>query len=82
MKFTLAAIAALVGAAAAAPQTDPNHATVINNCKETVYVQSVPYDGSKPGPLVALKHGARFDEKFRASGSVSPSWSRLPMSAH
>lgn len=71
MKFTIATIAALAGAVAAAPQGDPNSAVVINNCTQTIYVQSFPYDGSAAGPLFAVKNGERFAEGFRASGSVS-----------
>ena len=67
MKFSiLAAFTAMVGSTAAA-----NQAVVINNCPTTIYVQSWPYNGGHPGPLVALKPGKKFAENMRYSGSVS-----------
>lgn len=34
------------------------------------YVQSVPYDGSTPGPKVTINPGSFFSEAYRASGST------------
>lgn len=34
------------------------------------YVQSVPYDGSAPGPEVTINPGGSFSEAYRASGST------------
>lgn len=64
MKFSLAAIAALAGLASA------QKAVVINNCQDTVYIQSFPYNGSKAGPLTTVKPGKSFQEDFRAGGST------------
>ncbi|KAL4724555.1 hypothetical protein ACLX1H_007996 [Fusarium chlamydosporum] len=62
MKFTaFTALAAIFGTAAAA-----NKAVVINDCTNTIYVQSFPFNG----PLTALKPGQRFSEDLRASGST------------
>lgn len=65
MKFTstVAAIALVVGASA-------QQAIVHNNCQDTVYVQSFPYDGSATGPLTTLQAGQTFSEDFRKSGST------------
>ncbi|KAH7174005.1 uncharacterized protein B0J16DRAFT_406421 [Fusarium flagelliforme] len=66
MKFSiLAAFTAMVGSTAAT-----NQAVVINNCPTTIYVQSWPYNGGSPGPLVALKPGKKFAENMRSSGST------------
>jgi hypothetical protein len=64
MKFSIVALTALLGVAAA------DKAVVMNSCSSTVYVQSYPYDGSKAGPLTAVKPGKSFSENLRASGSV------------
>ncbi|KAH8842293.1 hypothetical protein MCOR27_009796 [Pyricularia oryzae] len=65
MKFTstIAAIALVAGASA-------QQAIVHNNCQDTVYVQSFPYDGSATGPLTTLQAGQTFSEDFRKSGST------------
>lgn len=34
------------------------------------YVQSVPYDGSAPGPVVTIQPREFFEEPYRASGST------------
>lgn len=66
MKFSiLTALTAIVGSAAAA-----NQAVVKNDCSGTIYVQSWPYNGGAPGPLVALKPGKTFSENLRSTGSV------------
>ncbi|RBA09715.1 hypothetical protein FPRO05_05651 [Fusarium proliferatum] len=76
MKFSIfTALTAIVGSAAAA-----NQAVVKNDCSGTIYVQSWPYNGGAPGPLVALKPGKTFSENLRSTGSVRtpsllfPSW--------
>lgn len=80
MKFSiLTALTAIVGSAAAA-----NQAVVKNDCSGTIYVQSWPYNGGAPGPLVALKPGKTFSENLRSTGSVRtpsllfPSWTYEP----
>ncbi|KAG9503504.1 hypothetical protein J7337_003455 [Fusarium musae] len=66
MKFAaFTALAAVFGSAAAA-----NKANVINDCTNTIYVQSFPYGGGAPGPLTTVKPGQRFSEDLRASGST------------
>ncbi|CCT69185.1 uncharacterized protein FFB20_09275 [Fusarium fujikuroi] len=66
MKFSiLTALTAIVGSAAAA-----NQAVVKNDCSGTIYVQSWPYNGGAPGPLVALKPGKTFSENLRSTGST------------
>ncbi|KAF5642028.1 hypothetical protein F52700_3209 [Fusarium sp. NRRL 52700] len=66
MKFAaFTALAAVFGSAAAA-----NKANVINDCSNTIYVQSFPYNGGAPGPLTTVKPGQRFSEDLRASGST------------
>jgi hypothetical protein len=66
MKFSLLALTgALLGSAFAAEQ-----AVVKNGCKETIYVQSFPYDGSAPGKLVTLTTGQTYTENRRSTGSV------------
>ncbi|KAI1342757.1 hypothetical protein F5Y15DRAFT_370743 [Xylariaceae sp. FL0016] len=62
--------ASIVGAALLAAGASAQQAVVINNCPETVYVQSFPFDGSAAGPLTTLTTGNRFAEDFRASGST------------
>jgi hypothetical protein len=64
MKFSMITVAAILGLASA------QQAIVINGCKETIYVQSVPFDGSKSGTLTTLAPGQSFKEDFRKSGSV------------
>lgn len=72
MKFSLVAIAALAGVASA------QRAVVKNDCSETIYVQSFPYNGGKAGPLTTVAPGKSFTEKFKTSGSVrSPSINAL-----
>ena len=63
MKF---AAVALLATGALAQQ-----AIVKNNCQDTVYVQSYPYDGSSAGPLTTVQPGQAFSEDLRSSGSVS-----------
>ncbi|KAF5708831.1 hypothetical protein FGLOB1_6200 [Fusarium globosum] len=66
MKFSIiTALTAIVGSAAAA-----NQAVVKNDCSGTIYVQSWPYNGGAPGPLVALKPGKTFSENLRSTGST------------
>ncbi|EMT70449.1 Putative protein ybiU [Fusarium odoratissimum] len=66
MKFSiLTALTAIVGSAAAA-----NQAVVTNDCSGTIYVQSWPYNGGAPGPLVTLKPGQKFSENLRSTGST------------
>ncbi|KAF4943849.1 hypothetical protein FSARC_14818 [Fusarium sarcochroum] len=66
MKFSiLTVLAATFGSAAAA-----NKAVVVNDCSNTIYVQSWPYNGGSPGPLTTLKPGQRFSENLRSTGSV------------
>ncbi|KAF5592941.1 uncharacterized protein FSUBG_9987 [Fusarium subglutinans] len=66
MKFSiLTALTAIVGSAAAADQ-----AVVKNDCSGTIYVQSWPYNGAAPGPLVTLKPGQKFSENLRSTGST------------
>lgn len=62
----------IIGAALAATSVSAQQAVVKNNCPNTVYVQSFPYDGSAAGPLTTLTSGQTFYEAFRPSGSVSP----------
>ncbi|KAL2208285.1 hypothetical protein CC79DRAFT_1322235 [Sarocladium strictum] len=64
MKVSFVAIAALLGVASA------QKAVVTNNCDNTIYVQSYPYDGGKAGPLTAVKPGKTFQETLRSSGST------------
>ncbi|KAH7310783.1 hypothetical protein B0I35DRAFT_453115 [Stachybotrys elegans] len=64
MKFSMITAAAILGLASA------QQAIVINGCKETVYVQSVPFDGSKSGSLTTLAPGKSFTEEFRKGGST------------
>ena len=64
MKTSLIAFGALLGLASA------QNAVVNNHCDTPVYVQSVPYDGSDPGPLTTLSKGETYSEKFIPSGSV------------
>ncbi|RJE18199.1 Alkaline foam protein B [Aspergillus sclerotialis] len=64
MKTSLIALGALLGLASA------QNAVVHNNCANTVYMQSFPYDGSAPGPLTTVPSGETFSEKFRPSGST------------
>ncbi|KAK7432109.1 hypothetical protein QQZ08_001399 [Neonectria magnoliae] len=66
MKFS----AALMGIALLATGTSAQKAIVKNNCKATVYVQSVPFDGSAKGPLTTLTTGKTFTEDLRKSGST------------
>ncbi|KAI0837412.1 hypothetical protein F5Y06DRAFT_89079 [Hypoxylon sp. FL0890] len=66
MKF----FTAIMGAALAATGVSAQQAIVKNNCQETIYVQSFPYDGSTAGPLTTLNHGDTFSEAFRPSGST------------
>ncbi|KAH8893954.1 hypothetical protein GQ53DRAFT_745362 [Thozetella sp. PMI_491] len=63
--FATALSAALLATGAFAQQ-----AIVHNNCKDTVYVQSYPYDGSAAGPLTTLTPGQSFSEVLRQSGST------------
>ncbi|KAM0342528.1 hypothetical protein ACHAPU_009502 [Fusarium lateritium] len=66
MKFSiLTAVSAIIGSAAAA-----NQAIVVNDCPNTIYVQSFPYNGGAPGPLYTLKPGQKFSENMRSSGST------------
>lgn len=66
MKFTLLAITStLLGSALAAEK-----AVVQNGCRETIYVQSYPQDGSAPGELATLKTGETYTEDRLDSGSV------------
>ncbi|KAM0194674.1 hypothetical protein ACHAPA_005530 [Fusarium lateritium] len=66
MKFSiLTTLTAIIGSTAAA-----NQAVVVNNCPGTIYVQSYPYNGGAPGPLTTLKHGQKFAENIRSSGST------------
>lgn len=65
MKTTLITFGALLGLVSA------QNAVVHNHCATSVYVQSVPYDGSAPGPLTTVPKGGTFSEKFKVSGSVS-----------
>ena len=63
MKFTVVALAA-AGLASA------QNAVVVNHCKDTIYVQSVPPKGAA-GPLTTVPAGKSFSEKFRTeAGSV------------
>jgi hypothetical protein len=64
MKTSLITFGALLGLVSA------QNAVVHNHCATSVYVQSFPYDGSAPGPLITVPKGETFSEKFRASGSV------------
>lgn len=64
MKTSLIALGALLGLASA------QNAVVHNNCDNTVYIQSFPYDGSNAGPLTTVPSGETFSEKYRPSGSV------------
>jgi hypothetical protein len=64
MKFSiLSSVTALLGVATA------QNAVVINNCPNSIYVQSVPYNGGAPGPLTTVAPGKQFSENLRASGS-------------
>lgn len=71
MKF----FATVVSAALVATGASAQQAVVKNNCADTIYVQSYPFDGSAAGPLTTLATGQTFSENFHSSGSVSP---RLP----
>ena len=65
MKFSIVALTAFLGLAAA------EKATVVNQCSTPIYVQSVPYGGGKAGPLTTVQPGKSFSEDFRRTGSVS-----------
>lgn len=60
-----------MGAALIATGVSAQKAIVKNNCQNTVYVQSWPYDGSAAGPLTTLTPGQSFSENFRLSGTVN-----------
>ncbi|XXH02837.1 hypothetical protein Hte_009224 [Hypoxylon texense] len=62
--------ATIMGVALAATSVSAQQAVVKNNCPNTVYVQSFPYDGSTAGPLTTLASGQTFYEAFRPSGST------------
>ena len=62
--------AAVISATLLATSASAQLAIVRNNCQNTVYVQSFPYDGSAAGPLTTLRKGQTFSEAFRPSGSV------------
>ncbi len=64
MKASILSIAATVGLASA------QYAYVENHCKETVYVESFPYDNHAPGVLYTVKPGEVFKEAFRYYGTV------------
>ncbi|KAI1779045.1 hypothetical protein F4818DRAFT_403216 [Hypoxylon cercidicola] len=66
MKF----FSTVMGIALAATGVSAQQAVVRNNCPNTVYVQSFPYDGSAAGPLTTLASGQTFYEAFRPSGST------------
>lgn len=64
MKASILSIAATIGLASA------QYAYVENHCKETVYVESFPYDNHAPGVLYTVKPGEVFKEAFRYYGTV------------
>ncbi|KAI0172702.1 hypothetical protein GGR52DRAFT_418423 [Hypoxylon sp. FL1284] len=66
MKF----FATVMGAALAATSVSAQQAVVKNNCEDTIYVQSFPYDGSDAGPLTTLASGETFYESFKPAGST------------
>ncbi|KAI0475316.1 hypothetical protein GGR56DRAFT_507256 [Xylariaceae sp. FL0804] len=69
--ITMQFLATLLGAAALLTSSvSAQLAVVTSNCNETIYVQSVPYDGSASGPLTALTQGQSYSEAFHASGSI------------
>lgn len=72
MKFFATAVSSALLITGALAQ----EASVKNNCEDTVYVQSFPYDGSASGPLTTLAPGETFSEEFRPSGSVLPPQSK------
>ncbi|KAI2605053.1 uncharacterized protein GGS25DRAFT_503305 [Hypoxylon fragiforme] len=66
MKF----FATVVSAALVATGASAQQAVVKNNCADTIYVQSYPFDGSAAGPLTTLATGQTFSENFHSSGST------------
>ncbi|KPM36547.1 hypothetical protein AK830_g10021 [Neonectria ditissima] len=66
MKFS----SAIMGLALLTNGVFGQKATVKNNCKATVYVQSFPYDGSAKGTLTTLTTGKTYTETFKKSGST------------
>lgn len=71
MKFILAAAAAM-GVASARPDS----ASIRNNCKYPIYVQSIQFGGQPHGNPISVPPGGKYYEPWNNKGVVSASASQ------